>query len=55
MVQEKGILHLWRGLGSTLWRDVPFSGLILFFKKNKNKIMILFPQNDNENEKIIIL
>lgn len=27
LVREKGITLLWRGLGPTLWRDVPFSGL----------------------------
>lgn len=27
LVREKGISMLWRGLGPTLWRDVPFSGL----------------------------
>lgn len=26
MVQQEGVLSLWRGLGPTLWRDVPFSG-----------------------------
>jgi hypothetical protein len=26
MVQTKGLTMLWRGLGPTLWRDVPFSG-----------------------------
>jgi solute carrier family 25 protein 39/40 len=26
MVNTKGITILWRGLGPTLWRDVPFSG-----------------------------
>jgi len=26
MVQASGALSLWRGLGPTLWRDVPFSG-----------------------------
>ncbi|KAI0274650.1 mitochondrial carrier [Gloeopeniophorella convolvens] len=26
LVRTQGILHLWRGLGPTLWRDVPFSG-----------------------------
>ncbi|KAF9229346.1 mitochondrial carrier [Gyrodon lividus] len=27
IVREQGILFLWRGLGPTLWRDVPFSGI----------------------------
>ena len=27
MVQAEGVLSLWRGLSSTLWRDVPFSGM----------------------------
>lgn len=27
LVQERGMLSLWRGLGPTLWRDVPFSGV----------------------------
>lgn len=27
LVRAHGIRHLWRGLGSTLWRDVPFSGV----------------------------
>lgn len=27
LVQERGALALWRGLGPTLWRDVPFSGI----------------------------
>ena len=26
-VRQHGILFLWRGLGPTLWRDVPFSGI----------------------------
>ena len=26
LVRNKGSLSLWRGLGPTLWRDVPFSG-----------------------------
>lgn len=26
-VQAQGLRSLWRGLGSTLWRDVPFSGI----------------------------
>lgn len=26
MVQQEGVLSLWRGLAPTLWRDVPFSG-----------------------------
>jgi len=27
LVKGKGLTVLWRGLGPTLWRDVPFSGL----------------------------
>ena len=27
LVQSKGLTILWRGLGPTLWRDVPFSGI----------------------------
>ncbi|KAI0735228.1 mitochondrial carrier [Earliella scabrosa] len=27
LAQSKGCHYLWRGLGPTLWRDVPFSGL----------------------------
>jgi len=27
LARNKGPLYLWRGLGPTLWRDVPFSGL----------------------------
>ncbi|WWC97275.1 hypothetical protein V866_004154 [Kwoniella sp. B9012] len=27
LVQTKGVTILWRGLGPTLWRDVPFSGI----------------------------
>ena len=27
LVRAHGVAHLWRGLGPTLWRDVPFSGL----------------------------
>lgn len=27
MVQHNGVLSMWKGLGPTLWRDVPFSGL----------------------------
>ncbi|KAL4064889.1 mitochondrial carrier domain-containing protein [Scleroderma yunnanense] len=27
IVRNQGILFLWRGLGPTLWRDVPFSGI----------------------------
>lgn len=27
IVRGQGILFLWRGLGPTLWRDVPFSGI----------------------------
>ncbi|KAG6336941.1 hypothetical protein ID866_2135 [Astraeus odoratus] len=27
VVRKQGILFLWRGLGPTLWRDVPFSGI----------------------------
>jgi hypothetical protein len=26
LVKTKGLTILWRGLGPTLWRDVPFSG-----------------------------
>ena len=27
LVRAHGVRHLWRGLGTTLWRDVPFSGV----------------------------
>jgi len=27
LVDERGLRSLWRGLGPTLWRDVPFSGI----------------------------
>lgn len=27
LVQQNGALIMWRGLGPTLWRDVPFSGI----------------------------
>jgi len=27
VVRQQGFLFLWRGLGPTLWRDVPFSGI----------------------------
>lgn len=27
LVKSQGVLSLWRGLGPTLWRDVPFSGV----------------------------
>jgi len=27
VVRQQGIVFLWRGLGPTLWRDVPFSGI----------------------------
>ncbi|KAJ9098136.1 hypothetical protein QFC21_004465 [Naganishia friedmannii] len=27
LVKQRGITSLWRGLGPTLWRDVPFSGV----------------------------
>jgi solute carrier family 25 protein 39/40 len=27
LVNKRGVLSLWRGLGPTLWRDVPFSGI----------------------------
>lgn len=27
LVHSQGLLSLWRGLGPTLWRDVPFSGI----------------------------
>jgi hypothetical protein len=27
LVRAHGVWHLWRGLGPTLWRDVPFSGI----------------------------
>lgn len=29
LVRGKGLTVLWRGLGPTLWRDVPFSGTFL--------------------------
>lgn len=30
LVKADGVSILWRGLGPTLWRDVPFSGKFQF-------------------------
>src|SRR4051794_13446247 len=27
MIREQGLSRLWKGMGATLWRDVPFSGI----------------------------
>lgn len=34
LVKGKGMTVLWRGLGPTLWRDVPFSGMSILQRKD---------------------
>ena len=39
MIRSNGILSLWRGLGPTLWRDVPFSATYwVFYESIKSKL-----------------
>jgi solute carrier family 25, member 39/40 len=51
LVRDKGARSLWRGLGPTLWRDVPFSGIYwasyesckqLFARKGHSGIWVAF-------------
>ncbi|THV04884.1 mitochondrial carrier [Dendrothele bispora CBS 962.96] len=37
LVHEQGFRVLWRGLGATLWRDVPFSGIYWAGYENSKK------------------
>jgi len=34
---QRGLLNLWRGVGPTLWRDVPFSAIYWFFYEDFKK------------------
>lgn len=35
LVKAESVAVLWRGLGPTLWRDVPFSGELLAFRNQE--------------------
>lgn len=38
LVKAESVAVLWRGLGPTLWRDVPFSGELLAFRNQEQAI-----------------
>jgi len=49
VVQKQGPTSLWKGLGATLWRDVPFSGL---YWANYEGLKSWFNQNGREGTSV---
>ncbi|KAF9317260.1 hypothetical protein BG003_001017 [Podila horticola] len=48
MVQQEGVLSLWRGLAPTLWRDVPFSAIYWMGYENIKKRLVSWDSRHNE-------
>ena len=49
IVQKQGPTSLWKGLGATLWRDVPFSGL---YWVNYENLKLWFNRNGREGTSV---
>jgi len=49
LVQKQGPITLWKGLGATLWRDVPFSGL---YWANYEGLKSWFNRNGHEGASV---
>lgn len=48
MVQQEGVLSLWRGLGPTLWRDVPFSAIYWMGYENIKRRLVSWDSRHNK-------